>query len=456
MQINEFKKENIESLKKKYLEKLINSNESLSIEEQAGLKEKLEQIEEMVLSLEKAKLELGHIYDLSKLKESFSTDEIKAFYEQDIVYIDEINGYLDNNIKKRDYMFGYPSNMQSYSYTTKYLRFLESKLYLMNNCGDPYQKGNYGMDSKLIEKDIIALFAKNFGLNEGEYWGYITSGGTESNYWAIREGFNSFPDGKLYFSSNAHYSVEKFVKNNEKIVYNYQTIECNNDGTICTDKLLNSIEQDYKKGVKGAVIVLTWGTTCHGSIDEVKKITDYLNNKNIPYYCHLDAANFGGIPENQINSPVLKDVKTLNINSLSISLHKYLGMPRVNGILMAFSKADRNIVEYIGQEDSTYLGSRDYLPFSTLQRTREILLRSPENNYSKNVEYFDELLKKNGIKFFRFENANTFVIDKPSDEVCKKYQLATFFEWDKEKAHIIIYPFHKKEIMLELVNSIKC
>ena len=456
MQIEEdWKKENIEVLKEKCLDKLIKSGEALTKDEVDELSSSLEKIDEAILSLQKAKLELGQLFDLNELKRNFSLEDIRKFYTQDNFYIEEINGYLENNLNKRDYMFGYPSNMQSYSYTTQYMRFLESKLYLMNNCGDPYQRGNYGMDSKLIEKDIISLFAKNFGLSNGEYWGYITSGGTESNYWAIREGFNNFPDGKLYFSKNAHYSVEKFVRNNEKIVYSYEAIDCNANGTICTDKLINAIERDYRNGVQGVVIVLTWGTTCHGSIDEVKKITDYLIKNNIPYYCHLDAANFGGIPENQINSPVLKNVKTLNINSLSISLHKYLGMPRVNGILMAFTKSDRNIVEYIGQEDSTYLGSRDFLPFSTLQRAREILLRSPSDSYAVNVEYFETLLKERGINYFRFENANTFVIDKPNDEVCKKFQLATFFDGSKEKAHIIIYPFHKKEIMLELANLIK-
>lgn len=455
MQVKDLDKSRIQELKSKYLDKLINSDEALTQEEAQDLKAELEKIDEYVLALEKAKLELGHIYDLNELKKHFSVQEVKDFYTQDNEYIQQINGYLENNFKKRNYMFGYPSNMQSYSYTTKYMRFLESKLYLMNNCGDPYQRGNYGMDSKLIEKDIISLFAKNFGLKEGEYWGYITSGGTESNYWAIREGFNNFPDGKLYFSKSAHYSVEKFVRNNEKIVYSYEMIDDNGDGTICADILLKKIKSDFENGVKGAILVLTWGTTCFGSIDEVKRITEYLISHGIPYYCHLDAANFGGIPENQINSPVLNNVKALNVNSLSISLHKYLGMPRVNGILMAFSKADRNVVEYIGQEDSTYLGSRDYLPFSTLQRAREILLRSPENNYAANVEFFDKQLKDNGITFFRFENSNTFVIDKPSDEICKKYQLATFFDGDKEKAHIIIYPFHKKQIMQELVEEIK-
>ena len=50
---------------------------------------------------------------------------------------------------------------------------------------------------------------------------------------------------------------------------------------------------------------------------------------------------------------------------------------------------------------------------------------------------------------------NIFIVEKPSDEICKKYQLATFTENDKEYAHIIIFPFHQKEVMEELINDLK-
>ena len=60
------------------------------------------------------------------------------------------------------------------------------------------------------------------------------------------------------------------------------------------------------------------------------------------------------------------------------------------------------------------------------------------------------------LPFERFENSNTFVIPKPREEICKKYQLATFVDYDGlEKAHIIIFPFHEREIMDELIEDLK-
>lgn len=435
---------------------IFDSEQLLPKENESKIFEIIENINRYMTYCERFKLNLGQLLDYNDLKKSgFSADDIEKFYQEDLTYVNSIDQYHENNKQKRNYMFGYPANMQDYSYTTQYLRNIESKLYLMNNCGDPYQIGNYGMDSKAIEKQIISLFAHNFGLGEGEYWGYITSGGTESNFWAIKEGFNNFPKGKLYFSKDAHYSVEKFVTNNETKIYNYEVIASNADGTINIDALKSKILEDRKNGIMGVVLTLTWGTTVRGAIDNVKTITDFLIDNNIAYYCHIDAAHFGGIPQNQNDAPIIKDLKSLNCDSISVSMHKYIGTARVNGVLIALSRKDRKIIDYIGQEDSTFLGSRDYLPFSTFQRAKDILQRTPANVYESNIKYFKQSLIQKNIYYEHFNNSNIFVILKPNDDICKKYQLATFTDENKkEKAHIILFPFQNKYIIDELINDI--
>ena len=449
---------NIKNYYEKVKDEVLNNDEVLNKEDEVKIYEILKNLDRYMNYCQRLKLDFGKILDYNGLKANgFNKNNLEDFYQEDKDYIADIDNYYLNNLKRRDYMFGYPANMEEYSYSVQYLRNIESQLYLMNNCGDPYQLGNYGMDSKGIEKRIINLFASNLGLSaKDNYWGYITSGGTESNFWGIREGFNAFPEGKLYFSADTHYSVEKFVTNNENKIYNYQKIKSNKDGTINVDALLSQINEDVSKGLKGVVLVLTWGTTCKGAVDDVITITSYLLENNIPYYCHLDAALFGGIPKNQTNAPTITNIKEYNIDSVSISLHKYLGSARVNGILIAMERQKRKMVDYIGQEDSTLLGSRDFLPFSTYQRVKEILLRSPSNKYSNNVEYFEKQLIKNHIPFDKDLYSNIFVIKKPSDKICKKYQLATFVDENKhEHAHILIFPFHKTEVINELINDLK-
>lgn len=437
---------------------VLNKMSVLDKEQEVKIYEILKNLDRYLNYVQRLKLDFGRILDYNALKqEGYTINEIENFYQEDKDYITDVDSFYVNNLKKRDYMFGYPANMETYSYSVQYLRSIESQMYLMNNCGDPYQLGNYGMDSKCIEKRIIKLIAQNLGLSvKDKYWGYITSGGTESNFWGIREGFNVFPDGKLFFSEDTHYSVEKFVTNNDNKIYNYQKVQSNSDGTINVKALKQQILKDMQAGMKAVILVLTWGTTCKGAVDEVKQITSFLQDKNIPYYCHLDAALFGGIPNNQVNAPLIANIKDLNVDSIAISLHKYLGSARVNGILIAMERQKRKMVDYIGQEDSTLLGSRDFLPFSTYQRVKEILLRSPKNRYNENVEYFENGLNKYNINYEKDPNSNIFIIKKPSNAICKKYQLATFSDSNKNQhAHILIFPFHKKEIIKELLIDLK-
>ena len=429
----------------------------LDKEEKNKIWESVKEIEDIIDKYEKLRASLGRVLDYDSLNgKGFSEEDLRRFEKEDREYAAKVDEYYARNLIRRRYMFGYPANMENYSYTTSYLRHLESKMYLMNNCGDPYQKGNYGMDSKSTEKKIIALVAENFGVSDGEYWGYITSGGTESNFWGIREGYNRFPKGKLYFSKDTHYSVEKYVfdgENSER--YPYEKIDTDSVGRISVEKLIEACERDRAAGYEGAILVLTWGTTCRGAEDDVKAVTEALRSRGIEYYCHIDAAHFGGIAKNQTEAPKVEGLSTLGADSIAVSMHKFMGTARVNGVLLALARRDRPVIDYIGQEDSTFLGSRDYLPFSTYQRAREMLTRLPENHFSENVKYFAEKLDSAGIKYEREGYSNTFVIRKPSDEVCKKYQLATFVLSDGiERAHIIIFPFHEREIMDELVGDL--
>ena len=429
----------------------------LDKEEKSRIWESVKEIEDIIDKYEKLRASLGRVLDYDRLNgKGFSEADLRRFEKEDREYAAKVDEYYARNLMRRKYMFGYPANMENYSYTTSYLRHLESKMYLMNNCGDPYQKGNYGMDSKSTEKKIIALVAENFGVADGEYWGYITSGGTESNFWGIREGYNRFPKGKLYFSKDTHYSVEKYVfdgENSER--YPYEKIDTDSVGRISVEKLVEACERDREAGYEGAILVLTWGTTCRGAADDVRAVTEALKSRGIEYYCHIDAAHFGGIAKNQTDAPKVEGLSALGADSIAVSMHKFMGTARVNGVLLALARRDRPVIDYIGQEDSTFLGSRDYLPFSTYQRAREMLTRLPEDHFSSNVRYFAEKLDASGVEYEREGFSNTFVIKKPSDEVCKKYQLATFVLSDGiERAHIIIFPFHEREIMDELVGDL--
>lgn len=440
-----------------FKEKIFNKNYNMTDTEKKGILKTIEETKEKISLYQEDLLILGEILDLNVLKEKgFSIRQLEKFYEEDKTTIENAKKHLqDQKTNERDYMFGYSANMTNESSVVSYFRWIESQLFYTNSCGTPYSSGNYRMSQQKTELEIISRFVNYLGLNSKKYWGYITSGGTEGNLWGIREGFSKFPNGKLYFSQDAHYSALKgtnFLPN-----INYEVIS-SNKGIINKEELLNNILEFSKEDNKGVVVFLTFGTTTFGSVDDIRWIIKRLIEKNIAHYIHLDAALYGGIPYNQNNSPsrILKKLMDMEIDSLSVSLHKYIGLPKTNGILLSKSQINKQFIEYIGNSDVTLCGSRDFLPHTTLQKIKENYERSNSNDYIKNIIYFEQKLNENGIVFEKgIKNGNIFVIPKPSNEICYKYQLTTFKFNKKDKAHVIIFPFHKKEIIEQLVNDLK-
>ena len=436
-----------------FLNKVLKTNKNLTKDEKSDLKAIISNLKKKEFKIRKDILncEMALLYDSYKEK-GFNLKQINKFYMQDKDTINSAEEFLkkQNNLKK--YLFGYPANMEDIDCIEELLKCLEIKMPLSNNCGENYNRKidcNYAMDSKEWEYKIVEEICKNLGLGTLNYEGYITSGGTEGNFFGIKNGFLNLPNSVFYYSCCAHYSIQKFI---DLIGKESIKVQCDSNGKIDTLELLTTIKKNWQERKKSAIILLTWGTTEIGAIDNVEYIIKYLKENDIPYYVHLDAAFYGGIPKNQKQSPCVK-IKKLDIDSISVSLHKYIGTALVNGVVLWKKKnLKNNYITYIGQNDNTILGSRSLLPFSTYYRVNKILNRSEPNKYLENVNYFQNQLDKNLLKYSKTENSNIFVFENLHKYIIKKYQLA---EINNKRYHIIIMPFLSKKYINELVRDIK-
>ena len=394
------------------------------------------------------KYQFGSIRNYQELLDNgFTLEQIKKFQDEDQKYVKECESKLKDNIEKREHMFGYPANMKKDSSVSEYLRYLESQAYLMNGCGDPYEQGNYKMDNKDNEIKIVDAIKNNIGLDD--YWGYITTGGTEGNIWGINYGLNKYKDAILYYSSGTHYSISKAN------IGDHETVKISStDDKVNTQELLKEIEINYLKTKKPVVLILNFGTTKMGAVDSIYIIKNYLVNHNIPHYIHVDAALYGGIGKNQKDSPYM-NFKNLDVDSISISLHKYIGLQECKGVVLAKKENIDKYIDYIGQNDTTLCGSRDFPAFSTYQKVNEAMNRQKDDAYIDNINYFIGLLNNYGISYWRGDDSgNTFIIEKPSDNICEYYQLATFSNENGEFAHVIIFSYQDKKVIRELVQSL--
>lgn len=348
-------------------------------------------------------------------------------------------------------MFGFPSNATPLSLYTQYLLMLHYTSPLANNCGDIEEKGYYGMDTKAIEKKIVQMFAEKFGMGE-DFWGYVTSGGSESNSCGITLAFRKNPNGILYYAQAAHYSIKKYAEQ-----YPHYEIPCNERNELKLDALFDAIKKNYEAARCAVNLVLTHGTTQYGACDDVDSIVAFLQKNGIPYYIHMDAALFGGIPNSQKNAPLLLQAKERGVHSVSVSLHKYLGFPDVKSVFVSTQKPQGHTIDYIGQKDTTVTGSRSIPAFALYHHICEQLSESDSTLYERNIRTFAAMLEQKKIPYYLAENSNIFVIDEPSVSTCEDFQLSCFSEDNtfRRRAHIIIFPCHRTEDMQALADRLQ-
>jgi len=429
--------------------------------------------------------------ELDSLAASANKSDNTKYIEYEAILSDWHNYKQRINRRKKTH-FGYQLNLTKRSFLVDFFRVMESFEVIQNNAGDihdisdievssdpqnPRSTGNnYSMDTKSLEWDVVRLVAENLRLPrqphivelrknpepyKDGYWGYVTSGGSESNLWGVMQGFVTYPHGILYYSQGAHYSVGKAASNRNYRIIKQKSAD---DDAIDESALLEAICANWAETKSPAIIVLTSGTTKYGSVDDVASIKRELTQLNIPHYLHIDAAFYGGIPKNQTNAPIIGDVETWGYNSIAVSMHKYIGYPAAKGVLISTKRPSGTFIDYIGQEDNTVLGSRDVPAFSLRQQVMDILQHSPPDEYIKNIRVFSEMLKSNGVKFTQWTkddclgNVFVFKVDKNAPDykaICRRWQLSEFLGIDNvHRVHAVIFPFHAHENMIKLSKDI--
>ncbi|MCL2610150.1 MAG: pyridoxal-dependent decarboxylase [Defluviitaleaceae bacterium] len=414
-----------------------------------------------------------------------SNNERYEMYERAIA---EWEIYSTNLEEKEGHHFGYPANLSKRSFLVDFFRMMESFGGLKNNVGDIWDTGdanlssretgnNYAMHLKVIEWEIVRLIADNFNLPEQPelieitkkpekyedgYWGYITSGGSEGNFWGIMQGFNKYPTGVLYFCESAHYSISKAAGDKICQIISQTSAE---DEAINIEELIKVIRRDWTTLGRPAILVLTYGTTKFGSTDDIAEIKKRLIELKVPHYIHVDAALLGGIPKNQVSAPKIGCYKEWGYDSISVSLHKYIAYPCAKGVLISIKKPRGRFIDYIGMDDNTFLGSRDVPAFSLRQQVIDMLHFSDPNDYINVVNTFSEILNSLNVAFTLSRkddcigNIFVFLVDKikPSyKEICKKWQLSEFGGKDgKLRIHVIVFPYHTHENLQKVAEDIK-
>ncbi|WP_299781354.1 histidine decarboxylase [uncultured Formosa sp.] len=355
----------------------------------------------------------------------------------------EIQAVYDRIKAHSESFLGYPV-AKDFSYS-EYAPFLDI---CINNVGDPENPSTFAIDTKDIEQKCIAFFADMLSSTTKDVWGYITNGGTEGNLYALYVARESFPNAMVYYSESTHYSVKKnlHLLNISNIV-----IRSQENGEMDYEDLDQTIS--YRRD-KPAIFFLNIGTTMTEAIDKIDEIKKIIKKYAIKdYYIHCDAAFLGTIAPYIDPKPKFDFAE--GIDSISISGHKFIGSPIPCGAVLVKRKhRDRiaNSVSYVGTMDTTITGSRngltplfiwDFIQKHDHQGLKDRVVASQEV-----AAYTEHKLNLLGMKAWRNNDGLTVVFQKPSDALCRKYQMAS----EETIAHIICVPgvtFSKVDAFLE-------
>jgi len=341
----------------------------------------------------------------------------------------------DNLLKSRSSVhFGYPYNLM-YNHEELY-QFMK---YSINNLGDPFVTSNYGVHSRQFECSVIDFFADLWNIAAGDYWGYVTTCGTEGNLHGILLARECHPDGILYSSKETHYSIFKAARYYRMDAKAIPTLPM---GEIDYDILAAEIEKNKDRPV---IINVNIGTTVKGAVDNLDRILRILNNLNIPrerFHIHCDGALFAMMMPFVDFAPEVSFRKP--IDSIAVSGHKMLGCPMPCGVTIARKEHVKKVeqrIDYLNSVDTTIMGSRNgqaalYLWYSLRKKGLSGIKRDVVH-CMETAQYLRNALTDAGFTARLNDLSSTVVLERPMDDaLIKRWQLAC----EEDIAHVVVMP----------------
>jgi len=189
-----------------------------------------------------------------------------------------------------------------------------------------------------LEEVILNWFKKMLGLHD-QLWGIIYDTASVSSMHAIaaareqlgdlmlREkglaGRNDIPRLRIYFSEQAHFSIDKSAVTLGIGLEGIRKIPVDKNFKMISAELQKAIDEDKKAGWLPFCVVATVGTTSTTSVDPVKEISRICLKENL--WLHVDAAYAG-------TAAVLPEMRWIfdgieNADSLVINPHKWMFTP---------------------------------------------------------------------------------------------------------------------------------
>ncbi|QIB26498.1 cysteine desulfurase NifS [Caloranaerobacter azorensis] len=259
--------------------------------------------------------------------------------------------------------------------------------YFTEKYGNPSSIYRIGRESRAAIDEARERVAKIIGAKPKEI--YFTSGGSESDNWAIKGvAFANRDKGNHIITSKIeHHAVLHACEYLEKHGFEVTYLDVDEYGIVDLEQLKNAITD------KTILITIMFANNEIGTIQPIQEIGKIAREKGV--YFHTDAVQAIGNVE--------IDVNKLNIDLLSMSAHKFYG-PKGVGVL--YIREGVKIHPYIhggAQEKNRRAGTENVAGIVGLAKALELAYENLEEHNKKLVYLRDKLIKEvtNKIDYVR-------------------------------------------------------
>lgn len=260
--------------------------------------------------------------------------------------------------------------------------FEEMVPYLKDNYGNPSAAYRIGRYNRKIIEDARKTVAEILNTSPSEI--YFTSGGSEADNMALKGiALGNIEKGKHIITSRIeHPAVLDTCKELEREGFEVSYIGVNENGIVDLTELENKIRKDT------ILISIMMANNEIGTIQPIKKISEIAKKKGILF--HTDSVQAVG--------NIKIDVKEMNIDSLSLSAHKFYGPKGVGVLYLRDGIRFRKYLNGGHQERNRRAGTENVAGIVGLAKAMSLSYENLEENNKKEIElrdYFINEIKNN-------------------------------------------------------------
>lgn len=255
---------------------------------------------------------------------------------------------------------------------------LEAMLpYFGKHYANPSAIHSYGLDAKAALEHSRRLIANAIGAKNNEI--FFTSGGTESDNWAIRGAvaMRSAKGKHIITTSIEHNAVIKTAEALEKEGYEITYLPVDKYGRITPEQLSAAIRSDT------VLISVMMANNEIGTILPIKELCAAAHKRNVLF--HTDAVQAAG--------HIKLNVRELGIDLLSMSAHKFQGPKGVGALFVKIGHTLTPFMHGGGQEKGSRSGTENIPGIVGMAVALEEAVTHMEDNHRKIVAMRDRLIQ---------------------------------------------------------------